>query len=91
MSTPSQDFLQRDLAFREDHAGFSLTLKRNCSISPAGLLSVFAALSIVAVAIGIGFAIAGAWLILPFAGLEVAMLGAAFVLYARRAAAGLRI
>jgi uncharacterized membrane protein len=83
---PNQEILQRDLAFREDHAGFSLTLKRNCSISPAGLLSVFAALSIVAIAIGIGFAIAGAWLILPFAGLEVAMLGAAFVLYARRAA-----
>lgn len=86
MSTPSQEFLQRDLAFREDRAGFSLTLKRNCSISPAGLLSVFAALSIVAIAIGVGFAFAGAWLILPFAGLEVAMLGVAFVLYARRAA-----
>jgi uncharacterized membrane protein len=86
VSMPSQEFLQRNLAFREDRAGFSLTLKRNCSISPAGLLSVFAALSIVAIAIGIGFAIAGAWLILPFAGLEVAMLGAAFLLYARRAA-----
>jgi uncharacterized membrane protein len=74
------------LTFREGRAGFSLTLKRNCSISPAGLLCVFAALSLAAVAIGIGFAIAGAWLILPFAGLEVAMLGVAFVLYARRAA-----
>ena len=29
-------------------------------------------------------AIAGAWLILPFAGLEVAALGIAFVVYARR-------
>jgi uncharacterized membrane protein len=81
-----QELPQRDLAFREGAAGFSLTLKRNCSISPAGLLCVFAALSIGALAIGIGFAIAGAWLILPFAGLEVALLGAAFVLYARRAA-----
>ena len=86
MSTPSQELPQRDLTFREGRAGFSLTLKRNCSISPAGLLCVFAALSLVAVAIGIGFAIAGAWLILPFAGLEVVMLGVAFVLYARRAA-----
>ena len=35
--------------------------------------------------IGIGFAIAGAWLILPFAELEVIALGAAFVLQARHA------
>jgi uncharacterized membrane protein len=86
VSTPSQELPQRDLKFREGRAGFSLTLKRNCSISPAGLLCVFAALSILAVAIGVGFAIAGAWLVLPFAGLEVVMLGVAFVLYARRAA-----
>jgi uncharacterized membrane protein len=85
VSTPSQDFPRRDLAFRDGSGGFSLTLKRNCSISPAGLLAVFAALSIAALAIGVGFAIAGAWMILPFAGLEVAALGTAFVLYARRA------
>jgi uncharacterized membrane protein len=65
--------------------GFSLTLKRNCSISPAGLLGVFAALSVASAAIGTGFAIAGAWPVLPFVGLEIAALGAAFVLYARRA------
>jgi uncharacterized membrane protein len=82
----SQELPRRDLAFRDEIAGFSLTLKRNCSISPAGLLYVFAALSAAALAIGIGFAIAGAWLILPFAGLEVLGMGVAFVLYARRAA-----
>jgi uncharacterized membrane protein len=32
----------------------------------------------------VGFALAGAWLVLPFAGLEVLLLAAAFVLYARR-------
>lgn len=47
---------------------------------------VFAALSLLVLAIGAGFAVAGAWLILPFAGLEVLLLGAAFVLYARHAA-----
>jgi uncharacterized membrane protein len=83
---PSHDFPSRDFAFREARAGFSLTLKRNCSISPAGLIWVFAALSAGALAIGVGFAIAGAWLILPFAGLEVVLLGAALLLYARRAA-----
>jgi uncharacterized membrane protein len=76
----------RELPFRDGNAGFSLILKRNCSISPAGLAGVFAALAFVVVAIGTGFAIAGAWLVLPFAGLEVALLGAAYVLYARRAA-----
>jgi len=76
----------RELPFRDGNAGFSLTLKRNCSISPAGLAGAFAALAFVVVAIGAGFAIAGAWLVLPFAGLEVLLLGAAYVLYARRAA-----
>jgi uncharacterized membrane protein len=85
VSSPSEDFPGRDFVFREGTAGFSLTLKRNCSISPAGLLWVFAALSAVALAIGMGFALMGAWLILPFAGLEVLLLGAAFVAYARRA------
>lgn len=82
---PSQELPGRVFAFREGTAGFSLTLKRNCSISPAGLLGVFAALSVASAAIGIGFAIAGAWPVLPFVGLEIAALGVAFVLYARRA------
>ena len=76
----------RELPFRDGNAGFSLTLKRNCSISPAGLAGVFVALAFVVMAIGAGFAAAGAWLVLPFAGLEVVLLGAAYVLYARGAA-----
>ena len=46
---------------------------------------MFAALALAVLAIGTGFAIAGAWLILPFAGLEVLMLATAFVLQARHA------
>jgi uncharacterized membrane protein len=64
---------------------FSLVLKRNCSIAPATFACVFAALAVAVLGIGIGFAMAGAWLILPFAGLEVIALGAAFVLHARHA------
>ena len=52
-------------------------------MSPAGLFGVFAALAAVTLGIGIGFALCGAWLVLPFAGLEVLALGAAFVLHAR--------
>ena len=78
--------MARELPFRDGNAGFSLILKRNCSISPAGLAGVFGALAVVALAIGAGFALAGAWLVLPFAGLEVAALSAAYLAYARRAA-----
>ena len=61
-----------------------MTRACNCSISPAGFLGVLASLAAVTLAIGIGFALLGAWLVLPFAGLEVLALGAAFVVYARR-------
>jgi uncharacterized membrane protein len=53
-------------------------------MSPAGLLCAFAALAAVTLGIGIVFAVMGAWLVLPFAGLEVLALGAAFVLHARK-------
>jgi uncharacterized membrane protein len=55
-------------------------------MSPAGLAKVFAALAALVLAIGAGFAAAGAWLVLPFAGLEVLLLGVAFALHARHAA-----
>jgi uncharacterized membrane protein len=48
------------------------------------LAKVFAALAAMVLAIGAGFAIAGAWLVLPFAGLEVALLIGAYVAWARR-------
>jgi len=76
---------RRELPFHEGARGFSVILKRNVSISPAGLACVFAALGVAALAIGAGFALVGAWLILPFAGLEVLLLGAAFLLQARHA------
>jgi uncharacterized membrane protein len=62
-----------------------LILKRNCSMSPAGLAGAFAALAVIVLSIGAGFAWIGAWLVLPFAGLEVLMLAVAFFVYARRA------
>jgi uncharacterized membrane protein len=57
--------------------------KPHCSISPAGFACVFASLAGVALAIGVGFAMMGAWLVLPFSGLEVLLLGAAFLMHAR--------
>ncbi len=37
---PGQEVPKRDVLFRQSEAGFSLDPKRNCSISPAGLLAV---------------------------------------------------
>ena len=65
--------------------GSSLLPNPNCSISPSGLWRVFAAVALVTLGIGIGFACFGAWLILPFAGPELPVLAAAFVVPGRHA------
>jgi uncharacterized membrane protein len=75
----------RDARFAVTDAGFRVELKRNCSISPRGLALVFATLAALAVVIASAFAVLGAWLILPFAGLEIGLLGAAFLYTARHA------
>jgi len=60
--------------------------RRNCSISPKGLIGAFAVVATVSLLIGIGFASQGAWMVLPFAGVELVALAIAFVCYARHAA-----
>jgi len=67
-------------------SAFDLTIKRNCSISPRDLLCVLASAAGVSLGIAAGFALAGAWPVLPFAGLEVLALAAAFYLNGRHAA-----
>jgi uncharacterized membrane protein len=67
-------------------SGLDLTLKRNCSISPRNLLYVLASAICVSLGIAIGFALAGAWPVLPFAGIEMLALTAAFYLNGRHAA-----
>lgn len=66
-------------------AGFSLTTKRNCSMSPQALVWLLVFTACLSFAIGIGFALAGAWPVLPFVGLELAALTAAFYANARHA------
>jgi uncharacterized membrane protein len=55
-------------------------------MSPAGLAKVFAALAVVVLGIGAAFAAVGAWLVAPFAGLEVLLLAGAYFAHARHAA-----
>lgn len=61
-------------------------LKRNCSLAPRQLAVIFGSLAAVSLAIAGAFAARGAWMVLPFALVEVLALGAAFLVYARHAA-----
>jgi len=81
-----QEFPRQEFAFQGHGSGFSLLLKRNCSISPAGLLWVYGLIAAVTLGIAAVFATLGAWVILPFAGIELAVLGIAFAVNGRHAA-----
>ena len=63
-------------------------LKRNCSVTPAQLGWLYASLCAVSLGIALVFWFHGAVLILPFAWLELAAVGAAFLVYARHARDG---
>lgn len=60
-------------------------LRRNCSISPRQLITVYIALCTTSLLIATVFAVRGAWYILGFAMLEMLAVGTAFFLYARHA------
>jgi len=66
-------------------SGFSVMVKRNCSISPWALVWLLGVTACLSFAIGIAFAVLGAWPILPFVGLEVAALAGAFYVNGRHA------
>lgn len=61
-------------------------IKRNCSASPSQLAAVFGSLVAVSFAFGVAFAALGLWMVLPFVGLELAAVAAAFLCYGRHAA-----
>ncbi len=63
-------------------------LKRNCSVTPAQLGWLYGSLCVVSLGIGTLFWFQGAKLILPFAWLELAVVGFAFLVYARHATDG---
>lgn len=59
-------------------ADFDLTARRNNSITSAGLQRVLCLISLVIAVIALGFTLVGAWPILVFSGLELALLCGAF-------------
>jgi uncharacterized membrane protein len=74
-----------DVGTAGTRADFNLTVKRNCSISPRALCWLLASIAGLSFGIAAVFALYGAWPILPFAGLEVAVLAAAFYVNGRHA------
>jgi len=60
-------------------------VRPNCSLSWPGVVRFYTGMVVVSFSIAIAFAVKGAWLILPFAGLEMLVLGAALYVVARRA------
>jgi len=66
----------------------SWRLRRNCSVSPAQLLLVYLMLCGVSLTIGLFFWFQGAPFVIGFAGLELALVGWAFMAYARHATDG---
>ena len=55
-------------------------IRPNQSLSWRQAIQVYTAIAIVCLGIGIAFALHGFWTVLPFAGLEILVLGAAFYL-----------
>jgi uncharacterized membrane protein len=61
------------------------TMKRNCSVSPRQYVTFFASLALVSIAIAVLLLFNGAWLVLPFTGIELVAVGGAFAIHARHA------
>lgn len=66
--------------------GLQWVLRRNCSITPVQLFGTYLALCAVSLTIALGFTWQGASPVLAFAGIELLLVGAALLIYARHAA-----
>jgi uncharacterized membrane protein len=66
-------------------AGLQWVLKRNCSITPGQLFGTYLALCAVSLIIALGFTWHGASPVLAFAAIELLLVGAALLVYARHA------
>jgi uncharacterized membrane protein len=60
-------------------------MKRNCSVSPRQFVCFYVSLALFSLAIAFVLVLAGAWLVLPFTGIELLVVGIAFAIYARHA------
>lgn len=70
---------------RSAGSALRILIRPNRSLSTRAMCVLLAAVTALVLTIGIGFAMAGAWLVLPFAGLEIAVVGAALLYLHRHA------
>jgi uncharacterized membrane protein len=66
-------------------------LLKNCSVTPGQLGMLYASLCVVSLGIATMFWLQGATMIMPFAWLELTVVGIAFLVYARHATDGERL
>ena len=67
-----------------DRRDFKLLIRPNSSLSAVAAIMIFAVFCVVAVGIGVYMVMLGAWPVLPFLGLELALLAITFVLIKKR-------
>ena len=70
---------------RGSPSDFIVTARPNCSLTGRGRLVFFSVVALVSFGIASVFAFVGAWMVLPFAGLEIAAFGLAMYLMHRSA------
>jgi uncharacterized membrane protein len=69
----------------EEASGVTFVARRNNSLSAGGRLLVLGSLAAIVLAISLGFAFNGAWLVFPFAGLDILVVYLAFRYVERQA------
>ena len=60
-------------------------MKRNCSVSPRQFVCFYVSLAAFSLLIALVLVLRGAWLVLPFTGIDLLAVGVAFAIYARHA------
>jgi len=89
--TPAFRFATLPAQGAHSHDAVLWLLKRHCSLTPAQLGWLYLSLCCVSLGIAAFFWVQGATMVMPFAWIELAAVGAAFVVYARHAGDGEKI
>lgn len=74
-----------DLPSLPEFAHYCVVSRRNNSLGTRGRWTLFATLAVLSFGFALGFAAAGAWLVLPYSALEITLLAVAFAYVERRA------